>query len=41
MNLSRRDLLKLGAGAAVLSAAEFRLASLFAEESKNKIPIGR
>ena len=42
MYFSRRDLLKLGAGAAVLSATEFRLASLFAEESKNKkkIPIG-
>jgi sugar phosphate isomerase/epimerase len=40
MNHSRRDLLKLGAGAATLCAAGLRPAKLLADEPKQKIPIG-
>lgn len=40
MNISRRNLLKLGAGAAGLLAAGVRPAHLFAEEAGKKIPIG-
>lgn len=40
MNLSRRNLLKLGVGAAAFGTVGTRVASLFAEQSKKKIPIG-
>jgi sugar phosphate isomerase/epimerase len=40
MNLSRRDLLKLGAGAAALVATGVRPAGLRAAQPKKKIPIG-
>jgi sugar phosphate isomerase/epimerase len=39
MNLSRRDLLKLGAGAAALWSTGARTARLGADEAKKKIPI--
>lgn len=40
MNLSRRNLLKLGVGAAALCAAGTRTARLFAQQGEKKIPIG-
>jgi sugar phosphate isomerase/epimerase len=40
MNASRRDLLKLGAGAAALWTAGVRPAGLYADPPKKKIPIG-